>query len=218
MRQTRQRIHRRFREPCNLNLLNIVRGRKRGPWQRDVTTKPYETAVPGFWRTIRFIPAAKRVARTPEEFKPDRSTMSSICTALSELGNSYISPSDESDDAASRKLRRAGNGCSAFVRAAGAGVGKSSVTSSPWVTRLAPAGSVGPAHRILPTRIPICTAATRPRAQEAEPAEASNSLASESQTRVNFILEYYNMHQTLPGFEGSPERRRFTVSWVAPGA
>jgi hypothetical protein len=178
MRQTRQRIHRRFRAPCNLSLLNNFRRRERAPGSRDVTTKRYETAVPGFWHTIRCIPAAKRVARTSEEFKPDRSTMSSICTVLSELGNSYLFAEESTLPPA--------------VHCAGPAlvVGPSregrlcrrrqiSVPSSPWVTRLALPDQLARHAECFPPEFQFAPRQrARGRGKRSQQSEASNSLAS----------------------------------------
>src|SRR6266849_9871835 len=55
---------------------------------------------PGDWRTMPFISRSKSVARTCEEFKPELSTMSSMCLGSSALSNSNTFFSKEFSDAA----------------------------------------------------------------------------------------------------------------------
>ena len=50
--------------------------------------RTFANCFPGSCLTIPFISRSKRVARTSDEFKPDRSTMSSICTGWSADSNS----------------------------------------------------------------------------------------------------------------------------------
>ena len=43
-------------------------------------SKTLQNCLPGNWRMIPFISRVKSVARTSDEFKPERSTRSSMCT------------------------------------------------------------------------------------------------------------------------------------------
>jgi hypothetical protein len=78
--------------------------------------------LPGSCRMMPFISRLKSVARTSEEFKPERSTMSSIGFGSSALSNSYSFFSEPLSEAASR-FRCSASGCSAWTSAARTGVG-----------------------------------------------------------------------------------------------
>jgi len=67
-------IHRLSVAPHNFNLYNSFRG-----LQQNLRKLPSR----GSCLTIPFLSRSKRVARTSQEFKLDRSTMSSICTGWS---------------------------------------------------------------------------------------------------------------------------------------
>jgi hypothetical protein len=122
-----------------------------------------------------------------------------------------------SNDAASRKVRLAGAGCSVFVRAACTGVGKSSVPSSPWVTRLAPC-RIGWSGANVPSEFALSGTANTSEFQFAPPqrglgrrkllqpssetngkrsqqSEASRSMAREPREHSNSIRKYHNMQQ-----------------------
>src|SRR6266850_1159056 len=94
--------------------------------------------LPGSCRMIPFISRLKSVARTSEEFKPERSTMSSMGFGSSALSSSYSFFSDPLSEAAASRFRCSASGCSAWTSAARTGVGSSSITSSALVTSLAP--------------------------------------------------------------------------------
>src|SRR6266478_2502463 len=94
--------------------------------------------LPGSCRMMPFISRLKSVARTSEEFKPERSTMSSMGFGSSALNNSYSFFSDPLSEAAASRFRCSASGCSAWTSAARTGVGSSSITSSALVTSLAP--------------------------------------------------------------------------------
>ena len=79
-------------KPPQYAIESFVPSLSRRPRGRSLAAGRYNNTLlncfPGICRTIPFISRSKRVARTSEEFKPDRSTMSSICTASSEFNNS----------------------------------------------------------------------------------------------------------------------------------
>lgn len=84
-----------------------------------------QNCFPGNCRTILFISSVNRVARTSEEFKPDRSTNSSIGTGSSALNSSYSFFSEAFSPFTARRFRCSASGCSAWTSAARTGVGSS---------------------------------------------------------------------------------------------
>jgi len=93
---------------------------------------------PGNCRMMPFISRSKSVARTSEEFKPERSTISSMCTGSSALSSSRSFFSEPFSAAAANQFRCSPSGRSACRRAARMSVGSSSITSSAQVASFAP--------------------------------------------------------------------------------